>query len=159
LLVIIGSKIKNKKPRVDFAETYSPVVKPTTIPLALFLAISPCWPIRQIDIKNIFLHGWLSEDVYMTQPPGFVDPQFRYYICKLRKALYSLKQAPRAWYSRLSDHLLELGFVNSHFDPSFFIRHTPQKTTNVLIYVDDIIITSSLPQGTTSCSILFILNL
>jgi hypothetical protein len=150
LLVIIGSKIKNKKPGVDFAETYSPVFKPTTIRLALFLAISPCWPIRQIDIQNAFLHGWLSEDVYMTQSPRFIDPQFPHYICKLHKALYGLKQAPRAWYSRLSDHLLELGFVNSRFDPSLFIRHTPQKTTNVLIYVDDILLTSSLPQGTTS---------
>jgi hypothetical protein len=150
LLVIIGSKIKNKKPGVDFAKTYSPVFKPTTIRLALFLAISPCWPIRQIDIQNAFLHGWLSEDVYMTQSPRFIDPQFPHYICKLHKALYGLKQAPRAWYSRLSDHLLKLGFVNSRFDPSLFIRHTPQKTTNVLIYVDDILLTSSLPQGTTS---------
>jgi len=87
--------------------------------------------------------------VYITQPPGFVHPPFSHHICKLHKALYGLKQAPRAWYSRLSDRLLELSFMSSHSDPSLFIRRTPHETTYVLIYVDNILITSSLPQGTT----------
>jgi len=86
----------------------------------------------------------------MTQPPGFIHPQFLNHVCKLHKALYGLKQAPRAWFSRLSDRLQELGFISSCSDPSQFIRHTSQETTHVLIYVDDILITSSLPQGTTT---------
>jgi hypothetical protein len=125
------------------------VIRPTTIRLVLSLAISSSWPIRQIDVQNAFLHGWLSEDVYMTQPLGFINPQFPQHICKLHKALYGLKQAPRAWFSRLNGHLLELGFVRSRFD-SLFILHTPQCSTwsYVLIYVDGILITSSQPHGT-----------
>jgi hypothetical protein len=118
--------------------------------LVLSLATSTGWPIRQIDVQNAFLHGWLSEDVFMTQPPGFIHPQFPNHIYKLHKALYGLKQAPRAWFSRLSDRLLELGFISSRSDPSLFILHTPQETSFVLIYVDDILITSSLPHGTAS---------
>jgi hypothetical protein len=140
----------HQQPGIDFGETYSPVVKPTTIRLVLSLAISAGWPVRQIDVHNAFLHGWLSEDVYMTQPPGFIHPQFPHHICKLHKALYGLKQAPRAWFSRLSDRLLELGFIGSHSDSSLFIRRTHLEITYVLIYVDDILITSSLPQGTDS---------
>jgi hypothetical protein len=86
----------------------------------------------------------------MAQPPGFIHPQFPQHVCKLHKALYGLKQAPRAWYSRLSDRLLELGFIGSHSDSSLFIRRAPPEITYVLIYVDDILITSSLPQGTDS---------
>jgi hypothetical protein len=91
---------------VDFGETYSPVVKPTTIRTVLSLAFSAGWSLKQIDIQNAFLHGFLSEDVYMVQPPGFLHPSFPNHVCKLQKAIYGLKQAPRAWFSRLSNKLL-----------------------------------------------------
>jgi hypothetical protein len=140
----------HQQPGVNFEETFNPVVKPTTIRLVLSLATSAGWTIRQIDVQNAFLHGWLSEDVFMTRPPGFIHPQFPNHICKLHKALYGLKQAPRAWFSRLSDRLSELGFLSSRSDPSLFIRRTSPETTFVLIYVDDILITSTLPQSTTA---------
>jgi hypothetical protein len=91
---------------VDYGETYSPVVKPTTVRTVLSLAYSAGWPMKQIDIQNAFLHGFLSEDVFMVQPPGFVHPSFPNHVCKLKKAIYGLKQAPRAWFSRLSDKLI-----------------------------------------------------
>jgi hypothetical protein len=130
---------------IDYHETYSPVIKPTTVRTVLSLAISSGWSIHQIDIQNAFLHGHLSEEVFMTQPPGFQHPQYPHHVCKLNKALYGLKQAPRAWFSRLSSRLLELGFHGSQSDTSLFISRTTTLTMFVLIYVDDIIITSPSP--------------
>jgi len=128
---------------IDYGETYSPVIKPTTVRLILSLAISSGWPIHQIDIQNTFLHGNLSKDVYMAQPPGFACPQFPNHTCKLQKALYGLKQAPRAWYSRLCNTLIQLGFTISRLDSSLFILQMDSYTLLVLIYVDDILITCS----------------
>jgi len=133
----------HQQPGVDYGETYSPVVKPTTVRTVLSLAISAGWAIRQIDINNAFLHGTLSEEVFMSQPPGFSHPQFPHHICKLHKALYGLKQAPRAWFSRLSSKLLALGFRGAKTDSSLFIFKSPEFTMFILIYVDDIIITCS----------------
>jgi hypothetical protein len=128
---------------VDYDKTYSPVIKPTTVRTVLSIAISSGWSLRQIDIQNAFLHGNLSEEVFMSQPPGFKHPLYPNHVCKLQKALYGLKQAPRAWFSRLSTKLLELGFHGYRLDSSLFIYNSRSLTMYILIYVDDIIITSS----------------
>jgi hypothetical protein len=86
----------HQQPGIDFAETYSLVVKPITIRTVLSIAVSAGWDIRQVDVSNAFLHGHLQETVYMAQPPRFQHPQYPAAVCKLRKALYGLKQAPRA---------------------------------------------------------------
>lgn len=98
----------NQKPGLDFDETFSPVVKVSTIRLVLSIAINNDWPVRQLDVKNAFLHGILSEEVFMKQPPGFVDPAHPHYVCKLHKAIYGLRQAPRAWFDGFSSFLLEI---------------------------------------------------
>lgn len=79
----------------------------------------------------------------MEQPPGFVNPQTLNFVCKLHKALYGLKQAPRAWFEKLHSALLSLGFVSAKSDQSLFIKITPQDSTYILVYVDDILITGS----------------
>jgi hypothetical protein len=137
------AKAFHQQPGVDYDETYSPVIKPTTVHIVLSIAISAGWYIHQIDIQNAFLHGTLSEEVFMTRPPCFQHPQFPNHVCKFQKAIYGLKQAPRAWFSRLSSRLIALGFHGSKSDTSLFICRTPIFTIYVLIYVDDIIITSS----------------
>ncbi|GKF30297.1 ribonuclease H-like domain-containing protein, partial [Tanacetum coccineum] len=81
---------------VDFDDTFSLVVKPAIIRMVLRLVVSRKWPIHQLDVKNAFLNGDLSETVCMHQPPGFVDAMLPNYVCRLQRSLYGLKQAPRA---------------------------------------------------------------
>jgi len=128
---------------VDFTETFSPVVKHATIRLVLSVAMMNQWPIHQLDVKNAFLHGTLTETVYMEQPPGFIQSQTPNHVCLLKKSLYGLRQAPRAWFDKFSTFLLENGFVCSSTDPSLFIRRNGQDTVLLLLYVDDIVLTGS----------------
>nr|KYP52905.1 Retrovirus-related Pol polyprotein from transposon TNT 1-94 [Cajanus cajan] len=81
----------HQQPSLDFSETFSPVVKPVTIRVVLSLAVSFWWPLRQLDINNAFLNGMLEEDIYTSQPPGFVDSANKHFVCKLHKSLYGLK--------------------------------------------------------------------
>jgi hypothetical protein len=81
---------------IDYEDTFSLVVKSATIKLVLTVAVSRGWSLRQLDVKNVFLHDVLEEEVYMKQPLGFENSQTPHYVCKLDKALYGLKQAPRA---------------------------------------------------------------
>jgi len=128
---------------IDFTETFSPVVKSPTIRAILAIATHFDWPIQQLDVSNAFLHGSLEEEVFMEQPPGFINQRFPNHVCLLKKALYGLKQAPRAWFNKLSSTLLHLGFSASQVDHSLFVFHTSHICLFLLIYVDDIIITGN----------------
>ncbi|KAM2656151.1 hypothetical protein EV1_011694 [Malus domestica] len=134
----------NQEEGIDYSETSSPVVKPTTVRLILALAAQFHWPLRQLDVKNAFLHGELNEEVYMTQPPGFQSAVYpSQYVCKLNKSLYGLKQAPRAWNEKFTSFLPGLGFKSSFADLSLFVKHNAAGTVVLLLYVDDIILTGS----------------
>ncbi|OMO78632.1 Integrase, catalytic core [Corchorus capsularis] len=133
----------NQVPGVDFLETFSPVVKPATIRVVLTIALARDWEIRQLDVKNAFLHGFLNEPVFMTQPPGFQNSQHPNYVCKLNKALYGLRQAPRVWFDRFSTFLLSFGFTCSVAGSSLFVLQSSRGTILLLLYVDDIILTGS----------------
>jgi hypothetical protein len=131
---------------VDFHQTFSPVVKPATIRSVLHLAASRQWPVHQLDVKNAFLHGDLTERVYCRQPAGFVDPEHPDHVCLLAKSLYGLRQAPRAWFDRLHTYLLHLGFRATGSDASLFVFHRDGTTAYLVVYVDDIILTASSQQ-------------
>jgi hypothetical protein len=122
---------------IDCNETFSHVIKPATVRLILALALNFNWPFKQLDVSNAFLHGVLTEEVFMEQPQGFVNSQFPNHVCKLGKPLYGLKQAPRAWFSRLSEALLDRGFVRSKVNTSLFLLHKSSIHIFLLVYVDE----------------------
>jgi hypothetical protein len=132
---------------IDYDDTYSPVIKPTTIRVILSLTMMQGWHMRQLDVDNAFLHGYLEDEVYMVQPLGYVDKSFPTHLCKLEESLYGLKQAPRAWFDRLSSKLQELGFVPSKADVSLFVYKKEAITIYILVCVDDIIGVSSIAQA------------
>ncbi|CAN6568409.1 unnamed protein product [Malus baccata var. baccata] len=103
----------NQEEGVDYGETFSPVVKPTT------------------------------EDVYMSQPPGFLDVQRSDYVCRFHKSLYDLKQAPKAWNDRFTSFLPTLGFNTTYADSSLFVKQGGSSVVILILYVDDIIITGN----------------
>ena len=123
----------NQVDGVDFSETFSPIIKRAHIRVVLTIAVVKRWELRQLDVKNAFLHGHLSAPIYMQQPPGYVDPACPTHVCQLSRALYGLKQAPRAW------------FYCSITDPSLFICHSSGGVLILLMYVDDMVVTGDNP--------------
>ena len=86
-----------------------------------------------MDVNNAFLQGPLDEDVFMSQPSRFVDPNLPTYVCKLNKAIHGLKQAPRVWYNELRCFLLAIDFINSMTDASLFIYRHGETTMYLLV--------------------------
>ncbi|GKA85110.1 retrovirus-related pol polyprotein from transposon TNT 1-94, partial [Tanacetum coccineum] len=131
---------------LDFEESFALVTRLEAIRIFLANAASKNMKVYQIDMKTAFLNGELKEEVYVSQPEGFVDPDRPHHVYRLKKALYGLKQAPRAWYDTLSKFLLAQGFSKGVVDPTLFIQKTGKHTLHVQIYVDDIIFASIDPK-------------
>ncbi|RVW59645.1 Retrovirus-related Pol polyprotein from transposon RE2 [Vitis vinifera] len=132
----------------DYGDTFSPVAKIASVRLLLSMAAMCSWPLYQLDIKNVFLHGDLAEEVYMEQPPGFVAQGESGLVCRLRRSLYGLKQSPRAWFSRFSSVVQEFGMLRSTADHSVFYHHNSLgQCIYLVVYVDDIVITGSDQDG------------
>ncbi|GJV77724.1 retrovirus-related pol polyprotein from transposon TNT 1-94 [Tanacetum coccineum] len=131
---------------IDFEESFAPVARLEAIRIFLAFAAHMNMVIYQMDVKTAFLNGNLREEVYVSQPDGFVDPDKPNYVYKLKKALYGLKQAPRAWYDMLSSFLISNDFSKGSVDPTLFIRREGKELLLVQIYVDDIIFAASTPE-------------
>ncbi|WVZ93735.1 LOW QUALITY PROTEIN: hypothetical protein U9M48_039692 [Paspalum notatum var. saurae] len=126
----IGSPGFLSKEGKDYEETFAPVARLEAIRILLAFAASKGFKLQQMDVKSAFPNGFIEEEVYVRQPPGFESARFPDRVYKLRKALYGLKQAPRAWYARLKS------FCSNK---TLFLLSRGGDTTIVRIYVDDII--------------------
>ncbi|CAM9594320.1 unnamed protein product, partial [Heterosigma akashiwo] len=115
--------------------------------LRLLLAISANkgYAVDSLDISTAFLNGDMTEDVYVRQPPGYVDPERPDKVWKLNKALYGFRQSPRVWYMELHDHLLSLGFQRSGHESCLYVRREGGSELMVAVYVDDLVVSGSSP--------------
>ncbi|GJY28527.1 putative ribonuclease H-like domain-containing protein [Tanacetum coccineum] len=128
---------------IDYDEVFAPVARIEAIRLFLAFASFMGFPVYQMDVKSAFLYGTIEEEVYVHQPPGFVDPAHPNKVYKVIKALYGLHQAPRAWYETLSSFLLENSFRRGTIDQTMFIKKNKSDIMFVQVYVDDIIFGST----------------
>jgi hypothetical protein len=125
---------------IDYTETFAPVARLEAIRILISFSVNQKIILHQVDVKSAFLNGYISEEVYVHQPPGFEDAKHPDHVFKLKKSLYGLKQAPRAWYERLSTFLLENEFVRGKVDTTLLCKSYKHNILIVQIYVDDIIL-------------------
>lgn len=126
---------------IDYTETYSPVVKYTSMRFLFALAVKHDLRIRQLDVVTAFLHGELKEEIYMLQPEGFNDGSGQ--VCRLQKSLYGLKQASRNWYERLNTVLADTGMERCDADPCVYYSFTDNGMIILAVYVDDMLLLSN----------------
>ena len=129
----------NQQEGIDYEKTFAPVARLEAIRMLLAFACHKNFILYQMDVKSAFLNGFINEEVYVEQPPGFESFNFPNHVFKLKKAFYVLKQAPRAWYERLSKFLISSGFKMDKIDTTLFIKLRENDILIVQIYVDDII--------------------
>ena len=128
---------------VDYDETFAPVAYMKSIRILLALACHLKFKLYQMDVKTTFLNGFLKEDVYVAQPKGFIDPHFLNHVLYLKKAFYGLKQAPKAWYDRLTQYLVSHKFTRGKADKTLFIKKEDGELIIAHVYIDDIIFGST----------------
>jgi hypothetical protein len=117
---------------------FAPVARLTSVRSLLAVVAVRHWQLFQMDVKNAFLNGDLTEEVYMHPPPGYHHPPHK--VCRLRRALYGLKQAPCAWFAKFDFVVAQQGFVSSAYNSALFLQTTDAGTILILLYVDDMII-------------------
>ncbi|RDX63914.1 hypothetical protein CR513_57595, partial [Mucuna pruriens] len=137
-LIVLANK---QEYGLNYDKTFALVAKMTTMHTIIALAALQSWSLHQMDVKNAFLHGDLMEEVYIKLSYGMHTPS-PYTICKLKHSLYGLKQAPRVWFEKFRSTIIGFSFTQIQYDPSLFFQRT-LKGIMVLVYVDDIVMTSS----------------
>ncbi|GKB53032.1 retrovirus-related pol polyprotein from transposon TNT 1-94 [Tanacetum coccineum] len=133
----------NQQEGIDYDETYAPVARLESIRILLAYACALDFKLFQMDVKSAFLNGFINEEVYVAQPPGFIDFEKPDHVYKLKKALYGLKQAPKAWYDRLKAFLIKHEYKIGMVDNILFTKKKSLNLIIVQIYVDDIIFGST----------------
>jgi hypothetical protein len=131
----------SQKEGIDYEETFAPVARYTSIRTIIALAAKMKWKMHQMDVKTTFLNGVIEEEVYIEKPQGFEVEDRKSHVCRLKKALYELKQAPRAWYGRIHNFLTSLGFTKSKADSNLYFNVMNDEPVILLLYVDDLFLT------------------
>jgi hypothetical protein len=129
----------SQKEGIGYEETFAPIARLEVIRILLAFSVAKGFKLYQMDVKSAFLNGFLEEEVYVKQPPGFESVEFPHKVYMLRKALYGLKQAPRAWYGRLRGFLFSKGFEMGKVDKTVFLLKQGNDILIVQVYVDDIV--------------------
>lgn len=127
---------------IDYEETFAPVERYSSIGSILELSMQMGWKIHQMDVKTSFLNGFIEEEVYIGKPKGFETFDRESHVCKLKQALYGLKQESLAWYTRTKIYLTDLGFAKSEADANLYHIVVEGKLLIILLYVNDLILTS-----------------
>nr|GEW15506.1 ribonuclease H-like domain, reverse transcriptase, RNA-dependent DNA polymerase [Tanacetum cinerariifolium] len=125
---------------IDFEEVFAPVVRMETVRLLLAITANNKWEVHHLDVKYVFLHGALKEEVYVTQPEGFIKRQNNGKVYRLIKALYELRQAPRAWNIKLNNTLKSLNFKKCGLEQAIYTKTSKDSTILIGVYIDDLII-------------------
>ncbi|GJT57193.1 retrovirus-related pol polyprotein from transposon TNT 1-94 [Tanacetum coccineum] len=133
----------NQQEGIDYDETYAPVARLESIRILLAYACALDFRLFQMDVKSAFLNGFINEEVYVAQPPGFIDFAKPNHVYRLNKALYRLKQAPKAWYDRLKAFLIKHDYTMRMVYNTLFTKKRDSNIIIVQIYVDDIIFGST----------------
>ena len=133
----------SQKEGLDYKETFAPVAKFASIRTLLALAAHQDYEVHQMDVKTAFLNGDLDVDLYMQQPEGFVVAGQEHLVCKLRKSIYGLKQAGRAWFEKINAALIRIDFSPLDSDHCVYVRHHEDDVLYIVLYVDDLLLIGS----------------
>ena len=125
---------------IDYDETFSPVTMVKSIWILLAIAAYYDYEIWKMEVKTSFLNGSLGEDVYMTQPKGFVYPRFPKMFCRFRRSIYELKQASRRWNICFDDIVKEFGFIQNEDKPCVYKKVSGSHVAFLVLYVDHILL-------------------
>ena len=135
-----------QKPGEDYDETFSPVVRYSSIRTLLAFAVQNGMIIHQMDVVTAFLNGTLDEDIYMEQPPGYIKKGEEHLVCKLKRSLYGLKQSSRCWNTVFKQYMESINFKQCTADPCIFVTGEEADLTIVAVYVDDLIVIAKTPE-------------
>lgn len=143
-----------QKEGIDFEETFAPVIRYSSLRLLFALSLKLNLKITHLDVKTAFLNGFLKEDVLMRQPEGFIKKENANKVCKLKRAIYGLKQSSRAWNLRVDEVLLKSGFKKSVYEPCLYVKQGDNNLLTIIaLYVDDFLVFSNDTKGTESLKI------
>jgi hypothetical protein len=128
---------------IYYEEKFSPLDRYTSIRMIISLATSMGWRLHHMDVKTTFLNGDIEEEFYIEQLDGFVIHEKVSHVYMLEKALYGLKNSPRAWYEKIQGYLMSLGFKKSVFDPNLYYHNVSDDFFILVLYDDELLLTSS----------------